>query len=418
MLITVGRLALIFLLATMIDNGFSGYIAKQVKEEVGQITSPMKNCTLGIDIRAREILIWPSGFEIKLQSNSVFVVKFWAKEKDKSFQFLCSDGENVSASLPPVNYTSINNSCSESKEPVQNDVEYLINDNSTVRIRFMDTSFTNCDFFYEINEGSEALTFSLQAQTKSEDLISLYCGESLRKFLNPESISPKSTVTSSRGTSSETTTASNFVTEKLSSEKPTTTNKTPNVPVQTTTERPATEKVVIITSGNVTTEPELIPEKGTTMKLTTTQSTMKPSITKTTTKPSDIKTTEETKRTKKPTTTQTTMKSTTAQTTMKSSTAQTRMKSTTTKTTMKSTTTKTTMKSTTTKTTMKSTTTKTTMKPATTQTATAEQNTVTTSNGTISIHSNNLSKAKISTSPATSSSTSSYRFSPHQLQHT
>nr|XP_034337790.1 nuclear pore complex protein DDB_G0274915-like [Crassostrea gigas] len=401
MLITVGRLALIFLLATMIDNGFSGYIAKQVKEEVGQITSPMKNCTLGIDISAREILIWPSGFEIKLQSNSVFVVKFWAKEKDKSFQFLCSDGENVSASLPPVNYyTSINNSCSESKELVQNDVEYWINDNSTVRIRFMDTSFTNCDFFYEINEGSEALTFSLQAQTKSEDLISLYCGESLRKFLNPESISPKSTVTSSTGTSSEPTTASNFVTEELSSVQPTTTNKTPNVPVQTTTERPATEKIVIITSGNVTTEPELIPEKDTTMKLTTTQSTMKPSITKTTTKPSDIKTTVETKSTMKPTTTQTTMKSTTAQTTMKSSTAQT------------------TMKSTTTKTTMKSTTTKTTMKPATTQTATAEQNTVTTPNGTKSIHSNNLSTAKISTSPATSSSTSSYRFSPHQLQHT
>lgn len=53
-----------------IVTGFSGYIAKQVKEEVGQITSPMKNCILGIDIRAREILIWPSGFEIKLQSST------------------------------------------------------------------------------------------------------------------------------------------------------------------------------------------------------------------------------------------------------------------------------------------------------------------------------------------------------------
>lgn len=68
MFITVGRLALIFLLATMIDNGFSGYIAK-VKKDDGQITSPVENCTLGIDIRAREILIWPSNFEIKLQSS-------------------------------------------------------------------------------------------------------------------------------------------------------------------------------------------------------------------------------------------------------------------------------------------------------------------------------------------------------------
>ncbi|XP_065935859.1 uncharacterized protein [Magallana gigas] len=232
-------------------------------------------------------------------------------------------------------------------------------------------------------QGDAYLWMEISSQTKSEDLISLYCGESLRKYLNPESISPKSTVTSSTGTSSETTTASNFVTEELSSEKPTTTNETPNVPVQTITEKPATEKVVIITSGNVTTEPELIPKKGTTMKLTTTQSTMKPSNTKTT------------------------MKSTTAQTTMKSSTTQTTMKPTTTKTTMKPATTKTTMKSATTKTTMKSTTTQTTMKPATTQTATAKQNTVTTSNGTKSIQSTNLSTAKISTSPATSSSTSS-----------
>lgn len=53
-----------------IVTGFSGYIVKEVKEEVEQITSPMKNCTLGIDIRAREILIWPSGFEIKLQSST------------------------------------------------------------------------------------------------------------------------------------------------------------------------------------------------------------------------------------------------------------------------------------------------------------------------------------------------------------
>lgn len=161
MFITVGRLALIFLLATMIDNGFSGYIAK-VKKDDGQITSPVENCTLGIDIRAREILIWPSNFEIKLQSNSVFVVKFWAKEKDKHFQFLCSDGENVSASSPQVKYTSIQN-CSVPKEPVKNDVEYWISDTSTVRIRFMDKSSTNCSFFDEINEGSAALTFSLQA---------------------------------------------------------------------------------------------------------------------------------------------------------------------------------------------------------------------------------------------------------------
>lgn len=59
-----------------IVTGFSGYIAKQVKEEVGQITSPMKNCILGIDIRAREILIWPSGFEIKLQSSTDNLRKF------------------------------------------------------------------------------------------------------------------------------------------------------------------------------------------------------------------------------------------------------------------------------------------------------------------------------------------------------
>ncbi|XP_065935860.1 uncharacterized protein [Magallana gigas] len=97
-------------------------------------------------------------------------------------------------------------------------------------------------------QGDAYLWMEISSQTKSEDLISLYCGESLRKYLNPESISPKSTVTSSTGTSSETTTASNFVTEELSSEKPTTTNETPNVPVQTITEKPATEKVVIITS--------------------------------------------------------------------------------------------------------------------------------------------------------------------------
>uniref|UniRef100_A0A8W8KE40 SUEL-type lectin domain-containing protein n=1 Tax=Magallana gigas TaxID=29159 RepID=A0A8W8KE40_MAGGI len=104
-------------------------------------------------------------------------------------------------------------------------------------------------------QGDAYLWMEISSQTKSEDLISLYCGESLRKYLNPESISPKSTVTSSTGTSSETTTASNFVTEELSSEQPITTNETPNVPVQTTTEKPATEKVVIITSAKISTSP-------------------------------------------------------------------------------------------------------------------------------------------------------------------
>lgn len=58
-----------------IVTGFSGYIAK-VKKDDGQITSPVENCTLGIDIRAREILIWPSGFEIKLQSSTDNLRKF------------------------------------------------------------------------------------------------------------------------------------------------------------------------------------------------------------------------------------------------------------------------------------------------------------------------------------------------------
>lgn len=92
----------------------------------------------------------------------------------------------IVASSTQVKYTSIQN-CSVSKEPVQNDVKYWINDSnyffkkcsrtkfckvcfyfvwflsiyntlsilaSTVRIRFMDKSSTHCSFFDEINEGN------------------------------------------------------------------------------------------------------------------------------------------------------------------------------------------------------------------------------------------------------------------------
>lgn len=169
MFITVGRLALIFLLATMIDNGFSGYITVKT-DKVKQNTTPTENCTFENDIRAREIIIWTTSFSITYQSDSVFVVKFWKKEKDKRFRFLCSVGNHqVSASQLPVNYNSINNNCSEPVELVQNDVEYWISENSTILIRFMDNSSKNCNFFDQIpvDEGNKTVTFSLQAYERN-----------------------------------------------------------------------------------------------------------------------------------------------------------------------------------------------------------------------------------------------------------
>lgn len=48
--------------------------------------------------------IYADSFIDFLSSDSVFVVKFWAKEKDKHFQFLCSDGENVSGLFSSSKY--------------------------------------------------------------------------------------------------------------------------------------------------------------------------------------------------------------------------------------------------------------------------------------------------------------------------
>lgn len=56
----------------------------------------------------------------------------------------------IVASLPPVNYyTSINNSCSESKEPVQNDVEYLINDSNYFFKKCSRIKFCKVCFYFE-----------------------------------------------------------------------------------------------------------------------------------------------------------------------------------------------------------------------------------------------------------------------------
>lgn len=166
MFITVGRLALVFLVATMIDNGFSGYITK-VRTENETSMAPRKTCAFENDIRAKKILIWITGFWIEIQSNGVFVVKFWTREKTASFQFLCRKGDQVSATLLTESYTSINKNCSgENEMNVGDDIEYWITDNSTVLIQFVDNSNTSCDFFDQISEG-RAVTFSLHAYERN-----------------------------------------------------------------------------------------------------------------------------------------------------------------------------------------------------------------------------------------------------------
>lgn len=92
--------------------------------------------------------IYADSFIDFLSSDGVFVVKFWATKKDKSFPFLCSDGKNVSASLLEVNYTFINDSCSKPKEPVQNDVEYGIIDSNYSFKKCSRTKFCKGCFYF------------------------------------------------------------------------------------------------------------------------------------------------------------------------------------------------------------------------------------------------------------------------------